>query len=76
MEPRGFVRMLLGAVVFVLLSHIAVCHAQEAAKSDSVFYQAYVVAPSYEYELSGRKDRVKGHVIRLDAPERLPSPGE
>jgi len=74
-EPRGFVRMLLGAVVFVLLSHIAVCHAQEAAKSDNVFYQAYVVAPSYEYELSGRKDRVKGHVIRLDAPERLTSPG-
>ena len=67
--------MLLGAAVSVLLSYAAVCHAQEAPKAANTFYQAYVVAPSYEYELSGRKDRVKGYVVRLDAPERLTSPG-
>ena len=70
----GLVRKLLGAAVFVLLSHIAVCRAQEVPKPANAFYQAYVVAPSYEYELSGRKDRVKGYVVRLDAPERLASP--
>ncbi len=75
METRGFVRMLMGAVVFVLLRDTVLCHAQEAAKSVNALYQAYVVAPSYEYELSGRKDRVKGYVVRLDAPERLTSPG-
>ena len=75
METRGLVRKLLGAAVFVLLSHSAVCHAQEVPKPANAFYQAYVVAPSYEYELSGRKDRVKGYVVRLDAPERLASPG-
>jgi hypothetical protein len=51
------------------------CHAQEATEKANAFYQAYVVAPSYEYELSGRKDRVQGYVVRLDAPQRLASPG-
>ena len=39
------------------------------------FYQAYSVAPSYDYELSGRKDRVAGYVVRIDSLETLPSPG-
>ena len=75
MKIKALIRMFLGAVVFVLLSHTAVCRAQEAPNPDNPFYQAYVVAPSYEYELSGRKDRIKGYVVRLDAPEKLTSPG-
>lgn len=75
METRGLVRLLLGAAVFVLSGQTAVCRAQEAPKPANAFYQAYAVAPSYEYELSGRKDRVKGYVVRLDAPEHLTSPG-
>jgi hypothetical protein len=75
MVARRLICMLLGAVVLGLLSHTALCHAQEASKPAKAFYQAYVVAPSYEYELSGRKDRVKGYVIKVDAPERLSSPG-
>jgi hypothetical protein len=73
METTGCVRMLLMAAVFVLFSYAAVCCAQETSATNS--YQAYVVAPSYEYELSGRKDRVKGYVVRLDAPEQLIKPG-
>ncbi|MGD0792432.1 MAG: hypothetical protein ABR920_11740 [Terriglobales bacterium] len=75
METRGVIRMLVGAVVFALLGHTALCHAQERSKPAKPFYQAYVVAPSYEYELSGRKDRVKGYVVKLEAPEQLTSPG-
>lgn len=67
--------MLLGAAVIVLFGYAAVCRAQEASQPANTFYQAYVVAPSYEYELSGRKDRVKGYVVRLDAPAQLTSPG-
>lgn len=66
--------MLLTAAVF-MLSYAAVGGAQEMRKPANTFYQAYVVAPSYEYELSGRKDRVKGYVVRLDEPQRLSSPG-
>src|SRR5512146_1982184 len=75
METIGPVRMLLTALLFVLFGYAAVGYAQEIGKPANIFYQAYVVAPSYEYELSGRKDRVKGYVVRLDAPAQLTSPG-
>ena len=75
MERTGRVRMLLTAAVFVLVSHATVCWAQEIQKPANTFYQAYVIAPSYEYELSGRKDRVRGYVVALDEPKRLNSPG-
>ena len=74
METTGRVRMLLLAAVSALLG-CAVCCAQEIGKPASTFYQAYIVAPSYEYELSGRRDRVKGYVVRLDAPAKVISPG-
>ncbi len=67
--------MLLLAAVFALVGYAPVGCAQEIRQPADSFYQAYVVAPSYEYELSGRKDRVKGYVVRLDAPEQLHSPG-
>ena len=66
---------LLGAVVFAILSYTGLCHGQEGSKPAKPFYEAYVVVPSYDYELSGRKDRVKGYVIKVDALERLTSPG-
>ncbi len=75
METTGRFRWPLLAAVFVLIGYAAVGYAQEIGKPSDAFYQAYVVAPSYEYELSGRKDRVKGYVVRLDAPQQLLSPG-
>jgi hypothetical protein len=66
---------LLGAVVFAIVSYTGFCPAQQEFKPAKRSYQAYVVAPSYDYELSGRKDRVKGYVIKIDAPEQLSSPG-
>jgi hypothetical protein len=69
------IRTLLGAVIFAFLGHTVLCYAQQASKPAKVFYHAYVVAPSYSYELSGRKDRVKGYVIKVEAPEQLTSPG-
>src|SRR5512143_3892453 len=75
MVTRRLNCMLLGAVVLGFLSHTVLCPGQDASKPAKAFYQAYVVAPSYEYELSGRKDRVKGYVIKVEAPERLTSPG-
>ena len=75
MVTRRLSSMLLASALFAILGHTAVCRAQERSKPAKTLYQAYVVAPSYDYELSGRKDRVKGYVIKLDAPEQLPSPG-
>ena len=75
MHNPTFLRSLLAAVVVALLSHSAVCLGPQKPEPASSFYQGYVVAPSYEYELSGRNDRVKGYVVRLDEPERLNSPG-
>ena len=75
METTGRFHWPLLAAVFVLIGYAAVGYAQEAGNPSSAFYQAYVVAPSYEYELSGRKDRVKGYVVRLDAPQQLVKPG-
>ncbi len=75
MVTRRIICMLLGATFFAVMNHTALCDAQPAAKPATAFYQAYVVAPSYDYELSGRKDRVKGFVIKVDSLEQLASPG-
>lgn len=75
METKEIFRMLLASAVVALLSHTGLCRAQEVPKPANAVYQAYVVAPSYDYELSGRKDRVKGYVIKVDSPEQLASPG-
>lgn len=72
---RRLIGILLGVALFTILSNTALCHAQQTATSAKSFYQAYVVAPSYDYELSGRKDRIKGYVIKVDSPEQLSSPG-
>ena len=49
MVTRRLNCMLLGAVVLGFLSHTVLCPSQEAAKPAKAFYQAYVVAASYEY---------------------------
>ena len=72
---KRIVYMLMGAVVLALVGGTVLCHAQGASKPVNDFHQAYVVAPSYDYELSGRTDRVKGYVIIVEAPEQLTSPG-
>lgn len=72
---RRLIGILLGVALFTILGNTALCHAQQTATSAKSFYPAYVVAPSYDYELSGRKDRIKGYVIKVDSPEQLSSPG-
>jgi len=71
MKTKAIACVHLGATLFVLLSCSYLCLAQAMP----AFYQAYSVAPSYDYELSGRKDRVAGYVVRVDSIETLPSPG-
>lgn len=75
MNTRGLIRILLGCAFFALLSNAVPCSATQTAQTGGSFYQCYVAAPSYEYELSGRKDRVKGYVVRVDTPQVLTSPG-
>ncbi len=70
---KELMRMLPGAALVVCAA--VLCAAQETSQPVQGFHQGYVVAASYEYELSGRTDRVKGYVVKLDAPERVPSPG-
>jgi len=67
--------MIIGAFLFALVGSAVLCHAQAESRLTANSYKAYVVAPSYEYELSGRTDRVKGYVIRVDTPDHLTSPG-
>ncbi len=68
-------RIFLGATLAALLSHTVVCPAQEGSKPAKSLYPAYVIAASYEYEQSGRMDRVKGYVIKVEAPQQLRTPG-
>ncbi len=72
---KRIICMLMGAVVLALVGGAVLCRAQDASKPVNDSHKAYVVAPSYDYELSGRTDRVKGYVIIVDAPEQLTSPG-
>ncbi|HVO63800.1 MAG TPA: hypothetical protein VMT53_22950 [Terriglobales bacterium] len=74
MVARRPISMLLAAAFFAILSYSPVSAAQAKAQPPKTF-PAYVVAPSYDYELSGRKDRVQGYVIKVDVPEQLSSPG-
>ncbi len=67
--------MCMLAAAALVGSAAVLCVAQQTSPPAKNFHQGYVVAASYEYELSGRTDRVKGYVIKLDAPARLPLPG-
>jgi hypothetical protein len=73
MTISEFARISMGVVISALLCSSAVCQKSPQASQES--FQCFVVAPSYDYEISGRKDRVKGYVVRLDAPDQLGSPG-
>lgn len=75
METKRIVFTLNAMALFLLLSFSHLCVAQAAPLPSKAFYQAYTVAPSYDYELSGRKDRMAGFIMRVDAPEKLASPG-
>src|SRR5690349_19301368 len=70
---KRIICMMIG--VFAVLGSGDRCQAQRGSKPAGNFSNAYVVAPSYEYELSGRTDRVKGYILMNDKPEQLTSPG-
>jgi hypothetical protein len=55
---KRIICMLMGAVVLALVGGTVLCHAQDDSKPVNDSHKAYVVAPSYDYELSGRTDRV------------------
>ncbi|HET7209669.1 MAG TPA: hypothetical protein VFI95_24065 [Terriglobales bacterium] len=64
----------LGTALLVFVSQ-AVRSGVPDVPAQAKQYTAYLVAPSYEYELSGRNDRIAGYVVKLDAPELLNVPG-
>jgi len=72
MTISALTRIFLGVAISAFLCSSAVC--QEPSKASQAL-QCFVVAPSYDYEISGRRDRVKGYVVRVDAPDQLGSPG-
>ena len=39
------------------------------------YYQGITIAPTYSYHLSGRTDRVKGYLIKIDDISILKNPG-
>lgn len=43
--------------------------------ADGQPYQGITVSPSYSYHLSGRTNRVKGHIVKIDNIVRLKNPG-
>jgi hypothetical protein len=47
-------------------------NAQDQVKS---YYQGITIAPTYSYHLSGRTDRVKGYLIKIDDISILKNPG-
>ncbi len=65
----------LGTTIGLSLLLGVACRRQEAPREANAFYQGYVVAPSYAYEMTGRKDRVKGYIMKVDKPDQLKSPG-
>jgi hypothetical protein len=40
-----------------------------------IYYQGITIAPPYSYYMSGRTDRVKGYLIRIDDPAKIDNPG-
>lgn len=45
------------------------------ARGEEIIYQGITIAPSYSYYLSGRTDRVRGYIIRIDNVKSLKKPG-
>ena len=39
------------------------------------FYQGITVAAPYSYHLSGRSDRIRGYLVKVDDTKQLPNPG-
>jgi len=59
------------SIVLLLFFVILGCNGNKSAK----FCQGITIAPSYSYYMSGRTDRVKGYVIRIDNLKNLRNPG-
>ena len=62
---------LSGLFLGILLFLVPGCSKNKSTK----FYQGITVAPSYSYYMSGRTDRVKGYVIKVDDVKHLKNPG-
>ena len=56
-------------IVFVIVCMIFSC-----ARNKKRFYQGITVSPSYSYDMSGRTDRVKGYIIKIDDIKTLKDP--
>jgi len=65
---------LLKAPSFLLMALLFVISGCSKNKSTK-FYQGVTIAPSYSYYMSGRTDRVKGYVIKVDDVKHLKNPG-
>ena len=64
---KSSTKFLLACVTFLASS----C----ALPEEGQFYQGITVSPSYSYHLSGRTNRVKGYIVKIDNIVRLKNPG-
>ncbi len=46
-----------------------------AQQNSGTYYQGVTIAPTYSYHLSGRTDRVKGYLVKIDDLSSLANPG-
>jgi len=72
---RNVIGVVLLSPIFLSALLEVACRRQGDSPAANVSYQGYVVAPSYAYEMTGRKDRVKGYVMRVDRADQSKSPG-
>ncbi len=61
--------------LFLILITVVVLMDSHAQPASGEFYQCITQAPSYSYHLSGRTDRIKGYVVKIDNVEDLKKPG-
>lgn len=58
--------------IFMITVYVLSLSAQSVSEK---FYQCITQAPSYSYHLSGRTDRIKGYVVKIDKVTDLTNPG-
>ena len=58
--------------IFLVLAAALSLYTQQSPES---YYQGITFAPSYSYHMSGRTDRVKGFLVKIDDLQGLKNPG-
>ncbi|MEJ2637762.1 MAG: hypothetical protein P8184_21070 [Calditrichia bacterium] len=61
--------------VMLLILCATPCSTLFAQQGSETIYQGITIAPTYAYHLSGRTDRVKGYLVKIDNVKSLAAPG-